>query len=122
MNILTGRLAQIGFSLPMIFFGVSHFMNAKGMAGMVPLPGGIFWVYITGACLITGALAIISGRLVSLAAFLLGVMIFIFAFTLHLPGVIKAAGQQEMMMPMISFLKDFSIACGAWVISGNSKK
>ncbi|MDH4199732.1 MAG: DoxX family protein [Spirochaetia bacterium] len=122
MNILTGRIAQILFALPMIFFGVSHFMNASGMAGMVPLPGGIVWVYVTGACLIAGALAIISGQLVSLSAFLLGVMIFIFAFSLHMVGFIRAADEHMKMVEMIAFLKDISIAAGAWVISGSSKK
>jgi len=122
MNILTGRLAQILYSLPILFFGVSHFLNAQGMAGMVPLPGGIFWVYVTGLCLIAGALAIISGKMVHLAAFLLGVLIFIFAFALHFPGVINSTDQQHMMMSMISFLKDFSMASGAWVIAGTAKK
>ena len=122
MNLLTGRMAQILFALPMIFFGVSHFMNAKAMAGMVPIPGGLMWIYITGACLIAGALAIISGQMVSLAAFLLGVLIFIFAFSLHLVGYINAVDQQMKMMEMISFLKDISIASGAWVIAGSSKK
>jgi uncharacterized membrane protein YphA (DoxX/SURF4 family) len=106
----------------MLFFGVSHFLNAKGMAGMVPIPGGIIWVYVTGLCLIAAAIAIIAGRMVGLASFLLGVLIFIFAFSLHFPGVIKAANQQEMMGPMISFLKDISIASGAWVISSLHKK
>ena len=122
MNILTGRVAQIIFAFPMIFFGVSHFMNAKGMAGMVPVPGGIIWIYVTGLCLIAAAIAIIAGRMVNLAAFLLGVLIFIFAFSLHLPGILKATNQAEMMMPMISFLKDISIAAGAWVIAGTDKK
>jgi len=117
MNLLTGKIARVVFSLPMIFFGASHFMNAKGMAGMVPLPGGVFWVYITGLCLIAAAIAIIANRMVFLAAFLLGVMIFIFALTLHLPGAVN--GNQS---AMISFLKDLSIAAGAWVIAGAEKK
>ncbi|MDH4262280.1 MAG: DoxX family protein [Spirochaetia bacterium] len=117
MKLLTGRIAQIVFAFPMIFFGVSHFMFAQGMADMVPIPGGIYWVYFTGLCLIASAIAIISGRLVGLSAFLLGVMIFIFAFTLHLPGALKNNQMQIMM-----FLKDISIAAGAWVIAGTDKK
>lgn len=122
MNVITGRLAQIIFAVPMIFFGVFHFLNAKGMAGMVPFPGGVYWVYFTGLCLIASAIAIISGRLANLAGFLLGLMIFGFAFILHFPKLIHAANQQEMMMPMISFLKDISIASGAWIISGINQK
>jgi len=118
MKILTGRVAHIIFVLPMVAFGFGHFMNAKAMAGMVPLPGGEFWVYLTGVALIAGAVGVILNIKAKLAAFLLGVMIFIFAFALHLKGMLSAETQAVKMMEMMQFMKDIAIAAGAWAIAG----
>ncbi|CAM4033867.1 MULTISPECIES: hypothetical protein [Flavobacterium] len=38
-------LGRFSFFIPMVIFGLFHFMNAKAMAGMVPIPGGVFWIY-----------------------------------------------------------------------------
>ncbi|MES0488746.1 MAG: DoxX family protein [Leptospirales bacterium] len=116
ITMVTGRVANIMFALPMLVFGAGHFMAAKGMAAMVPLPGGIFWVYLTGVALIAGGLGIIINKMARLAAFLLGVMIFIFAFSLHLPPMLEG-NQGEMMQ----FMKDVMIASGAWAIAGKLK-
>ena len=121
MDKLTGRVAHIIFVLPLIAFGFGHFMNAKAMAAMVPLPFGEFWVYLTGAALIAGAIGVIVNKMAKLAAFLLGVMIFIFAFALHLRGMILAETEAVKMMEMMQFMKDIAIASGAWAISGKLK-
>ncbi len=57
MNILTTSGARLLYAIPMALFGILHFMNASDMAGMVPsfIPGGVFWVYLTGLGLILAA-------------------------------------------------------------------
>lgn len=94
-------------------------MNASGMAGMVPewVPGGVFWVYATGAFLIAGAVAIIINRMASLAALLLAVLLLIFVLTIHLPSVMAGGDGAQMAMTML--LKDLSMAAAALYISAH---
>ena len=37
------------FATPMAVFGLLHFMHTEAMAAMVPIPGGVVWVYLMGA-------------------------------------------------------------------------
>jgi uncharacterized membrane protein len=74
-------------------FGVSHFTQAEKMAGMVPVPGGVFWVYFTGVAMLAAAVGIITN------------------FNM------RAQNEAQRMMPMISFLKDLGLAGGAWAIA-----
>ena len=80
MNSITG-LGKYLFALPILAFGVMHFIGAKDMVSMVPIPGGIIWVYLTGAALILAALAMLTGKKDGLAAFLLGILLLAFILT-----------------------------------------
>ena len=116
MKILSSSLARLLYGIPMIVFGVLHFVNSAMMAEMVPafVPGGAaLWVSITGVALLLAGLAIASSifikgleKLVYWACILLGLMLIIFVLTMHLP-----AGN----MPMI--LKDLGLAGGAWALA-----
>jgi len=107
------------YALPMAVFGIMHFMNGSAMSGMVPIPGGVFWVYLTGAALVAAAAAIISGKQASLALRLLGLMLLIFAVSIHLVGVLNAPDQMAMQASMSSMLKDTALAGAAWFMSGH---
>lgn len=109
MNALL-KIGKYLFAIPFLAFGVMHMMAAESMAGMVPIPGGVIWVYITGVAMIAAAISIFIGKLDKLAAFLLGLMLIIFVVTLHLKGAIS--GDQ---MAMSSMLKDLALAGGAWM-------
>ncbi len=107
------------YALPFAVFGLFHFMNASSMAGMVPLPGGVFWVYLTGVALIAAAVSFLIGKKVKLAGTLLGIMLIIFVLSIHLPGVIGADSPQSMQMSMTSLLKDLALAGAAFFIAGS---
>jgi putative oxidoreductase len=116
MEMLTSTLTKIGpylIAIPAAIFGILHFMGADGMAGMVPIPGGAIWVYITGLALIAAAVSVIIGKKTRMAATLLAVLLLIFVLTIHLPGVI--AGGDGGQMSLMSMLKDLMIAGGALV-------
>jgi uncharacterized membrane protein YphA (DoxX/SURF4 family) len=87
-----------------------HFMNANQFAGMVPsfVPGGVFWVYLTGAALLAAAVSFIIKKHVQLAGQLLAALMLVFVFTVHLPSIIGGN-----MMSMGSLLKDMSLAGGS---------
>ena len=66
MKNLIFNISKIGkylYAIPMVIFGLFHFLNASAMAGMVPIPGGVFWIYLTGLSLIWAGVSIIIQKL-----------------------------------------------------------
>ncbi len=108
------KAGRILFGIVFAIFGLFHFMNAGAMAGMVPIPGGVFWVYLTGAAFLAVCVSFLIEKKVRLAGILLGVLLLIFVLSIHLPAVI--GGDQ---MAMTNLLKDLALAAGAWYIAGD---
>lgn len=102
------------YALPFAVFGIFHFMNAGQMAGMVPIPGGAFWVYLTGLAFLAFSVSLIIETKVHLAGILLGIMLLIFVLSIHLPAIVGG----EMQPSMTNLLKDLALAGGAWYIAG----
>lgn len=121
MNVLTTIVARVLYSVPFGVFGLLHFMGAENMKGMVPswIPGGIFWVYLTGVALIAAAISIIIQKQARLASLLLALMLGIFVLTIHLPGL---GNEATMQMSMVSLLKDVALAGAALTYAGISAK
>ena len=117
------NIAKVGtilYALVIGFFGVNHFINANGMASMVPsfFHGGVFWVYLTGVALILAALAFLTGRLTRLAGILLAVFLIIVVLTVHLPAVIHAPDENAARFPMTNLIKDTGLAAAALIVAG----
>ncbi len=119
MDVLTKTIGRFVFALPFLVFGLMHFMKAEGMTGMVPgfIPGGVFWVYLTGIALIAASVSMMIQKMDKLAGLLLGIMLLIFVLTIHLPLVID--GDQTAMS---NLLKDMALAGGAWLYAGFAAK
>jgi len=115
LQVLTTSVARGLFALPFLVFGLTHFAFADGMAGMVPVPGGVFWIYLTGAALVAGSIGILTRRLGTWAALGLALLMLTFALTVHVPGLANAASQQ---MSLIGLLKDTALAGGALAWAG----
>jgi len=113
------NLKSIGrylFAVPFGIFGLMHFMSANDMAGMVPgwLPGGVFWVYLTGLALVAAAVSFAIQKHTHLAGLLTAALMLVFVFTVHLPGVVGGN-----MMAMGGLLKDLGLAGGALLLASN---
>ena len=82
------------FCIPIISFGILHFLYAKDVADYVPswVPNRLFWTYLAGTALISSGLAIILKIKSGPVAALLGIMIFIWFIILHIPRVIVSPG------------------------------
>ena len=121
MEKLLGIVGRVIYSLPFLGFGIGHLMNGGQMAGMVPsfIPGGVFWIYFTGAAMILAALAIITGIQGRAACFGLAVMLLVFIVTVHLPGM---NNPQMKMMAMMGFFKDTGLMGGALVLAATFPK
>ena len=107
------------FAVPMLIFGLLHFLGADAMAVNVPIPGGVFWVYFTGLALLLAGASIIIKKYDALSSFLLAILMLVFVFTIHLPGAM--AGGEMAQIYMASILKDLALAGGS-LIYLNSKK
>lgn len=108
-------VARVLFVTPFVAFGFGHLTSADAMAGMVPVPGGVFWVYFTGVAMLAASVSIVWGRLATIAAPLLALLLLVFAFTLHLPNLSNPESGQ---MSFMSLMKDLGLAGGAllaWV-------
>jgi len=121
-----GKLLLFGsilFSIPIISFGILHFLHAKDVADYVPswVPNRLFWAYLAGTALIGSGLAIILKIKAGLAATLLGIMIFIWFIVLHVPRVI-ASPVAYLGSEITSAFIALAYSGIAFVIAGASKK
>lgn len=116
MKSTLSTLGRLLYAIPFAVFGLFHFMNAAGMAQMVPVPGGVFWVYLIGIALIAASVSIIIRKKSGLASLLLGVLLLVFVFTIHLPMII--GGDQ---MAMGQLLKDTALAGASFYYSSGTE-
>lgn len=105
-------IARIMFAMPFGAFGMSHLFHAGIMVRMLPawLPGGEFWIYLTGICLILACFAFVTKIQADKAAFCLVALLLVFVFTLHIPAVRRGTNPQ---MAIMNLLKDVSLMGGA---------
>jgi uncharacterized membrane protein len=85
--------ARLAFGFCSLFFGLSHLTNIQDVVPMVPiwLPwGGAFWAALTGIAFVLAGLAIMTGVLDSLAAWLLGAMLAVFSVLALAPLIFAA--------------------------------
>jgi uncharacterized membrane protein len=113
------KIATIFYALVIAFFGINHFIVGTGMQKMVPtfLPGGIVWVYITGACLIAAAISFLVDKQVRLAGFLLCLFLLLIVLTVHLPAVLEAPDTAARRFPMTNLIKDTGLAAAALLVA-----
>lgn len=117
MNSTLSKTGRYLYAIPFGIFGIFHFMMAGDMAGMVPFPGGVFWVYLTGIALLAACISFVIEKKVRLAGILLGIMLLIFVFSIHIPGAMAedpAAAQNA----TTSALKDLALAGAAFLLAG----
>lgn len=105
MNQILG-LGKYLFIIPFAVFGIFHFMGAEAMAPMAPF-GGEVMVYVTGLAHFAAVAAMLMGKMDKLAAALLGLMLLIFALSIHLSAAMEGDAT--------NFLKDTMLAGAAWM-------
>jgi len=115
MKILTTTIARILFAIPFAVFGLLHVTGADKMAGYVPIPGGAFWVYLTGVAMIAAAISIFTGKWTKIACISLAALLFVIIVTMQIPGLFNP---QMAQMAMSGLLKDTSLMGGALLLAG----
>lgn len=116
------RSAVYLLSIVMIVFGVYHFLQPKMMLIYVPdwVPGGLVWVYFTGAAFILASLAFLTNKMVKLAGYLLAALLLVFVLTIHLPNYLNAGDIEMQRQAFVNLLKDTAIMAFALFIASNA--
>jgi uncharacterized membrane protein len=119
---IISRVAIYLLSVVMILFGIYHFLHPRNLLVFLPanIPGGITWVYVTGAAFILAALAFITNKWVKLAGYLLALLLIIFVLTIHLPNYREAGDSDMRQGALINMLKDTALAAFALHIAGSA--
>ncbi|MBN9401103.1 MAG: DoxX family membrane protein ['Candidatus Kapabacteria' thiocyanatum] len=117
MNVPLLVMGRVFFMIPFLVFGIMHLMAGEQMAGMVPIPGGVIWIYITGIAQIAAAISILTGKQTRLACILLALLMLIYVVTMHIPGMMHAANQAASQASMSAALKDLGLAGGALILA-----
>jgi uncharacterized membrane protein YphA (DoxX/SURF4 family) len=117
-----GKLIPAGaiiFAITIISFSIDHFLYAKEAANYIPswIPNHMFWMYFAGVALLGSGIAIILKIRTRLFAALLGIMIFLWFVSLHIPRVV-AAPSADMSGEITSAFLALAYSGIAFVIAG----
>jgi uncharacterized membrane protein len=115
-------LGRFLLALPMIAFGVLHFVFSAFAPGIQPmsmavtfvLPGQPFWSYLTGAVFLGAGVCMFLNKQVRLAATLTGIVILLFALLVWVPRLV--AHPEDIAGG--NYLKDMGLAGGALILAG----
>ncbi len=120
---LISRFAIYTLAIVMAYFGIRHFLYPYDLVVKVPdfLPGGVVWVYLTGAAFILTALSFLTNIWVRAAGYLLAVLLFSFVLTIHLPNYMETADKGYQQMAMTNLLKDAALGAFALYIASNAR-
>lgn len=82
----------ISLAIFLVICGIEHFIFIDFVKELVPgwIPGNIFWTYFSGVSLIAGGMGLVIRKTSTLAAILIGCMIFTWFIILHIPRAITA--------------------------------
>ncbi|PSL35299.1 DoxX family protein [Chitinophaga ginsengisoli] len=114
-TIVPTRIAIIIYAVVMGLFGITHLVHAKIMAAVVPIPGGVIWVYITGLGLILAAISFIINVQVKLAGYLLALFLLIVIVLVHIPHA------TEDLPSLTMLLKDVALMAAAIMVANTGK-
>jgi putative oxidoreductase len=115
------RFGVVLYALVIGFFGVNHFLSRTGFQNTVPsfIPGGIFWVYLTGLALIAAAISFLTGKLTKVAGLFLAAFLIIVVLTVHLPALMHSTGSPLVSIALTNLIKDTGLAGAALMIAGS---
>jgi putative oxidoreductase len=119
MKNLTATAGRILFAVPFLVFGLMHFAFAQNMAMAIPsfLPGGVIWIYLSGAGLIAAAVSLFIQKLTKEA--MIGISFFLVSTIamVHVPGMGNPDPMMQ-QMAMSGLFKDIGLLGGALTYFG----
>ena len=121
---VVSHIAIYILSIVMIIFGYYHLKNPKAMMeyAYIPnnIPNPVLWVRIVGVAFILAAISFVLNKYVKIAAYLLALMLLIFAFVFHREIYMNASADETRVNALINILKDTALAAFALHIAGSA--
>ena len=121
---IVSHIAIYMLSIIMIIFGYYHLQHPRDMMkyAYIPtnMPNPILWVRIVGVVFILAAISFIFNKYVKITAYLLALMLLIFAFVFHREIYMHASADEERINALINILKDTALAAFALHIAGSA--
>ena len=119
---IVSHIAIYILSAVMLFFGYYHLTHPKAMMeyGYIPASNSVLWVKIVGVAFILAAVSFVLNKYVKIAAYLLAIMLFIFAFFVHREIYMNAGTEEVKVNALINILKDTALAAFALHIAGSA--
>jgi uncharacterized membrane protein YphA (DoxX/SURF4 family) len=116
----TIKLGRLLFAIPLVVFGVQHFLYAGFVATLVPswILGHLFWAYFVGVAFVAAAVSIATEMNARLASTLLGIMFLLWVLILHLPRVVAAPHNGN---EWTSAFVALAMSGGAFLVAGTLK-
>jgi uncharacterized membrane protein len=117
----TIKLGRLVFAVPLVVFGVQHFLYAHFIATLIPswIPGHLFWAYFVGVAFVATAVSIATQIKAGLAATWLGIMFLLWVLVLHLPRVAAALHNGN---EWTSLFVALAMSGGAFMVAGSSSR
>lgn len=79
------------------------------------------WVYFVGVAFILAAISFITNRFVSLAGYLLALLLVLFVLLIHIPNHLNSGDPAMRQLALINALKDTAIAGFAMYVASIAK-
>jgi uncharacterized membrane protein len=120
-NILI-RIATICIALPLIVYGVEHFLHPEFAPGVplnkltpawIPLPTA--WAYLTGAILLLSGIAILINKYARTAATTVGALMVLLTLFLYVPILAMATGDLQLIVG-VNYVFDTLLYGGALLL------
>lgn len=106
------KAAIVLFGLIFIYAGINHMQHGPQMASFVPVPGGSFWIYFTGAAMVAAGIAFCIGKPARIAGYLLALLLIIYIIAVHIPSYMSGR-----LDASSNILKDLGLAAAAIIIA-----
>jgi uncharacterized membrane protein len=115
------KLGRFLFAIPLVVFGVQHFLYARFVATLVPswIPGHLFWAIFVGVAFVAAAVSIAAQIKARLSATWLGIMFLLWVLVLHLPRV---AASPHNGNEWTSAFVALAMSGGAFLVAGTLKR
>jgi uncharacterized membrane protein len=111
-------IGRVVFAVAFIGLGIIQLYEGANFAGLVPwfMPVPTVWVYVVGVAYIAAAISILTKIQTTLACILLGLLVFLIAFSVHLFNIIHAPNGLPIDQ-FVSFFEALAVGAGAFYIA-----
>jgi uncharacterized membrane protein len=114
-------LSNLCFAIPLAVFGALHLFGVESVLPGVPsyMPWRLFWAYFVGVALLSASLSIATKIQVRWSGLLFGIMMFLFAALLDIPGALASPRDR---FGWTFVLREMSFGAGGWILAGNAMR